>query len=115
MTFKEIMTDLKNQKIALCLESEQDFDELVYLAQEYPEDNIVDAYGGKGSFSDYVKDAYGKFSHHVYFYGSLGFIGSVTDLDAYRFNYPVVYWHDVIEVERKSELDETQYFEILTK
>lgn len=114
MTFKEIMTDLKNQKIALYLESEQDVDELVYLAHEYPENNVVDMCDGKGSFSDYVEGAYAKFSHHVYFYGSLDFIGSVATLRYYGFNYPIVYWHDVIEVERKSELDKTQYFEILT-
>lgn len=113
MTFKEIMTDLKNQKIALYLESEQDFDELMYLAQEYPEDNIVDVYGGKGPFSDYVKDAYAKFSHHVYFYGSLDFVGSVATLDNYQFNYPVVSWHDVIEVEKEQELNEIEYFQVL--
>ena len=113
MTFKEIMSGLKNQKIALYIDSEQDFDELMYLAQKYPEDDIVDMYVGKGLFSDYVKEHYIKFSHHVYFYGSLDFIGSVNDLDAYQFNYPVVSWHDVIETEKEKELDEVEYFHVL--
>ena len=67
------------------------------FAKKYPDIDMVPWHDGETPFSKFVNVMFSdKFKHHVYFLGSLNWLGSVPGLGEYNFDYPVVYWKDII-------------------
>lgn len=115
MTFRSLMSSLCNKEFALYFNSVEEVEQLKMFAKKYPDIDMVPWHDGETQFSKFVNVMFsGKFKHHVYFLGNLNWLGSVRGLGEYNFDYPVVYWKDIIDnIEDEAEIDENQYFEVL--
>ena len=122
MDFSELMERFRNKEFAFvfdCIDDVEEFTQIAHIhaSADYTTIFLMDS-KKESSFSEYVVSAY-ELGNHIFFIGSLDFLGSVEDMSKYYFNYPLWHWQDIRKYiydlcePNITGIDSTEYFQIL--